>query len=294
MFSKKLFPNESIIEIQELSPGYEDHASDVWLVKTTDREVIVRSSKMVDEPSNAFWWGCHNLFGIDPRRLTELNIIHQTLSKQTQIPIPTLFDVKKIDEKEFALLEKLQGATIHSFIDQHPSMIKSLGAGLAGIHSIKRDYIGSPSRTFHVSLNQFHSHVTETMSQLVSRFYDDKKDFKELLHTTRTQLQHIPHPESSTFVLVDIDPTQFLSDGNTITGLVDTEAYVVAPRELDFIGLEYVLDEPSAAAFKEGYQTVLELPQLEHVRIPYRFLYRLLSVQGNVELETWMNQKILF
>jgi hypothetical protein len=132
------------------------------------------------------------------------------------------------------------------------------------------------------------------MSQLVFRFYDDKKDFKELLHTTRTQLQHISHPESSTFVLVDIDPTQFLSDGNTITGLVDTEAYVVAPRELDFVGLEYVLDEPSAAAFKEGYQTVLELPQLEHVRIPYRFLYRLLSVQGNVELETWMNRKILF
>ena len=42
-----------------------------------------------------------------------------------------------------------------------------------------------------------------------------------------------------------MDPTQFLSDGTTITGLVDSEAYAVAPRELDFIGLEYVLTERS-------------------------------------------------
>ncbi|MFK3936410.1 hypothetical protein ACI2JA_02705 [Alkalihalobacillus sp. NPDC078783] len=132
------------------------------------------------------------------------------------------------------------------------------------------------------------------MSQFVSTFYNDMSDFKVILHKAQEQLQHVSHPESSTFVLIDMDPTQFLSDGNIITGLVDTEAYVVAPRELDFIGLEYLLDEQSAAAFKEGYQTVLALPQLDQVRMPYRFLYRLLSVQGNVELKAWMNEKILF
>ncbi len=43
-----------------------------------------------------------------------------------------------------------------------------------------------------------------------------------------------------------MDPTQFLSDGTSITGLVDTEAYAVAPREFDFIGLEYVFTEKSS------------------------------------------------
>lgn len=51
-----------ILHIEELHPGYEDHASDVWLVKTKDEEVIVRSSKLEKEPNNDFWWGCKQLF----------------------------------------------------------------------------------------------------------------------------------------------------------------------------------------------------------------------------------------
>lgn len=50
-----------IISVQALHPGYEDHASDVFLVKTETEEVIVRSSKMTEEPNNDFWWGCKNL-----------------------------------------------------------------------------------------------------------------------------------------------------------------------------------------------------------------------------------------
>ena len=34
-----------ILSVQTLHPGYEDHASDVFLVKTAFEEVIVRSSK---------------------------------------------------------------------------------------------------------------------------------------------------------------------------------------------------------------------------------------------------------
>ena len=53
---------EPIIEIRKLSPGYDDHASDVWLVKTENQEVVVRSSRMIEEPNNDFWWGCKKTF----------------------------------------------------------------------------------------------------------------------------------------------------------------------------------------------------------------------------------------
>lgn len=61
-----------------------------------------------------------------------------------------------------------------------------------------------------------------------------------------------------------------------------------------FFGLEYVLDEKSAKDFKIGYEKVIKLPDLSRVRTPYRFLYRLLSVQGNVDLKEWLKQKKLF
>lgn len=50
--------NSPILSVQALHPGYEDHASDVFLVQTEDTEVIVRASKMNEEPNNDFWWGC--------------------------------------------------------------------------------------------------------------------------------------------------------------------------------------------------------------------------------------------
>ena len=58
--------------------------------------------------------------------------------------------------------------------------------------------------------------------------------------------------------------------------------------DLDLIGYEYELDRPRAAAFVRGYESVLPLPNLRAVRPLYRYLYRLLEVQGSVELNIWL------
>ena len=81
-------------------------------------------------------------------------------------------------------------------------------------------------------------------------FYSDDESIQNAFPTFESQLSSLSVPKESTLVLIDMDPTQFLSDGTTITGLVDTEAYAVAPRELDFIGLEYVLTEKKHMPFK--------------------------------------------
>ena len=125
-------------------------------------------------------------------------------------------------------------------------------------------------------------------------FYSDNESIQNAFPTFESQLSSLPAPKESTLVLIDMDPTQFLSDGTTITGLVDTEAYAVAPREFDFIGLEYIFTEKEAHAFKQGYETIMPIPRLEECRHPYRYLYRLLSVQGSVELEKWLSHPVYF
>ncbi|PFN28433.1 hypothetical protein [Bacillus cereus] len=47
-------------------------------------------------------------------------------------------------------------------------------------------------------------------------------------------------------------------------------------------------------AFKTGYETIMPIPHLEECRQPYRYLYRLLSVQGNVELKKWLRHPSYF
>jgi len=285
---------EPIKEMLELSPGYEDHSSDVWLVKTDNQEVVVRSSKMKDDPSNEFWWGCKRLFGIDPRQVYELEHVNNTLSNLTSIPIPKVIDKGRILTKEFVVVEKLKGQIVESFIDLSSSVLQSFGEGLAKIHQYKENFVGNPSRSYQVSLEEFNQHMKDAVIDLVSRFHFKEERVKKMLPEINNLINGLPVPEYSTFVLVDMDPTQFLSDGREITGLVDTEAYVIAPRELDFIALEYVLDEKSVQDFKKGYERVMEIPDLTKYRVPYRYLYRLLAVQGSVDIESWLGHKTLF
>ncbi|HZR43443.1 MAG TPA: hypothetical protein VFB12_25235 [Ktedonobacteraceae bacterium] len=94
--------------------------------------------------------------------------------------------------------------------------------------------------------------------------------------------------------MIDMDPTQFLTDGGRLTALVDTEAYAVGPCELDFIALEYVLDQRGAAALTKGYNTIRPLPDLSRVRSVYRYFCRLIGIQKKTDLETWMAQPVLF
>ncbi|MBE3642341.1 nitrate reductase [Bacillus cereus] len=283
-----------ILSIQTLHPSYEEHASDVFLVKTAFEEVIVRSSKMTEEPNNDFWWGCKNLFGIDPRNVHHLELIHELLKKHTNLPIPTILQKHVLNGRKFVSVEKLTGNTLQSFIGQSDSILFSLGKGLAEIHSFQAKFIGNPSGTFQVSLEEFKSHILKISKELVNRFYSDNVSIRNAFPTFEQQLASLPVPREATLVLIDMDPTQFLSDGTTITGLVDTEAYAIAPREFDFIGLEYVLTEKEARAFKSGYETIMPIPQLERCRQPYRYLYRLLSVQGSVELEKWLSHPSYF
>ena len=189
-------------------------------------------------------------FGIDPRNVHHLEYIHELLKKHTNLPIPTILQKHVLNGRKFVSVEKLTGNTLQSFIGQSDSILFSLGKGLAEIHSFQAAFIGNPSGTFQVPLEEFKSHILKVSKELVNRFYSDNASIRNAFPTFEQQLASLPVPREATLVLIDMDPTQFLSDGSTITGLVDTEAYAIAPREFEFIGLEYVLTEKKRVPLK--------------------------------------------
>jgi hypothetical protein len=82
---------EPILEQIYLDPGYSGHASDVWLVRTAAEEVVVRASRVQSsQPGGTmheFWWGCHR-FGMDPRRVFDLEPLKACLNQISPIPAP--------------------------------------------------------------------------------------------------------------------------------------------------------------------------------------------------------------
>lgn len=289
-----VLPCEKIINVKELSPGYDDHASDVWFVKTEKREVVVRASGIENvKCASAFFKSLHVLFGIDPTNVFALEDINNILSGLNAFTYPKILEKHKID-REYAVVELLQGTILDSFKGLSDDELRKFGSNLAKIHRYKLNYWGNPAGTFRLEMDKINSHIIRSMKEIVNEFYFDDCKIVSYLPQMERILCDLAPPEYTSFVLVDIDPSQFLANNGVITGLVDTEAYVIAPRELDFIALEYVLDRRSAERISEGYETVLSVPDLKHVRTVYRYLYRLIEIQGDDDIDDWLRQPILF
>lgn len=287
-----LFPDK-ILEQVALDPGYSGHASDVWLVRTCNEEVVVRASRLNGDPANDFWWGAWRVFGIDPRRVFDMEIVNRYLSQLSPIPVPRVIRKEWLEGRPYVLVERMQGRALRSFAGQPPALLEELGTALASIHSFRFDYCGHPAGRLLHSPAEFHTRLAMAMRELVARFHPDTRVQKRLEEMCAAA-GALPAPEAGALVMLDMDPSQFLTDGKRLTALVDTEAYVIGPRELDLVALEYVLDAEGAGAVARGYRSVTPLPDLTAVRPVYRYFCRLLSIQGSVDIDRWMAWPELF
>jgi len=271
-----------------LYPGYDDHASDVWRVQTDEEDVIVRRSRITDYPANPFHTGIWNLFGVDPRRVADLQPLNAQLAAISPIPIPQVLRTGTIDGVDYAVLECMPGERLRSFTGD--ARMEGLGEALARIHSLRMDACGNPAGTFRYPLAEFPKRLAGTFRAFAT---GDAGPLASLELMCEAALSLRP-PEWGALILPDMDASQFLTDGERITALVDTEFYAVGPRELDFVALEFVLDEAAAAALARGYERILPIPDLAAVRPIYRYLYRLMEIQGRVPLDEWMSRPTRF
>ncbi len=294
---QKLF-TAPIIEQHYLDPGYSGHASDVWhvvcRVATAQEEVVVRAVRQQGELDGPFWQGCAHLFGLDPRNIFDLEPINALLAHVCPIPVPQVLRKGIMDERQYVAVEYMPGFPLNSFSSLPESALEELGRALARIHAHRFDYFGHASGRVRFPLATFQTRMAETMTMLVERFYQDDVQIGAALPSFCEDALVLPPVENGALIMVDMDPTQFLTDGDHLTALVDTEAYAVGPRELDFIALEYVLTSREATALARGYNAILPVPDLSVVRPVYRYLYRLIEIQGREPLETWMNWPALF
>ncbi len=288
-----LFP-DPIVEQEAYPAAYIDHTNDVWRVRTATEEVVVRAPRLAAELASPFWWGGLQLFGLDPTRPRRLAALNERLAALSALPIPRVLRAGTCAGRECLVLEHLPGARLTDLRALPPAALHDLGVAIARIHRHEEQWWGGAGGEQRRALAVFHPALAATMQAIVARYYADDAAIAGALARFHDAALRLPTPETGALVMLDVDATQFLTDGTRITALVDTEAYVVAPRALDFIGYEYELDAIGAAAFTAGYRTLLPLPELTAVRPVYRYLCRLLAVQGPVPLGEWLAWPILF
>lgn len=288
-----LFP-DTIVEQTAYPAAYTDHTNEVWRVRTATEDVVVRAPRPAAALASPFWWGATALFGIDPTRPARLAALNATLATLAALPIPRVLRTGTIAGRDCLVVERLPGTRLTDLRALPPAALIELGAAIAQIHRREYRWWGALDSEQDQSLETFHPALAAALRTIVARFYPRDAALAGALDTFCDAARQLPPPAAAALVMLDVDATQFLTDGARITALVDTDAYVVAPRALDFIGYEYELDAPSAAAFAAGYRAILPLPALARVRPIYRYLYRLLEVQGPGPLDEWLGWPILF
>jgi hypothetical protein len=128
------------------------------------------------------------------------------------------------------------------------------------------------------------------MHHLLARYY--AHDVKAAYYLAAADQALLKSPDFSYAcpIMMDWDPTQFVVQYRQLTGLVDTELYVVGPPQLELCALEYVLEQSEAQYFGDGYRQIGPLPDLTPYRFAFRVFLRLISFQGAVDWEQWMGR----
>ena len=283
--------NEDVLDVQKMDGGF---ANDVWQVRTVQGEYVVKVIREPPSPDRPFWDGLQFLFGMNVfSHIEQRREMGDFIRKHTFLKVPDVHRIdtsRKLIDAPYVVIDRMPGDPLDlQQCDCDTShLAEALGRHLGSLHSVSFAYWGTYPSGPRYAPADWPARCAETLRYLAERYFQDEPAVQRDLPGFVQQAAGLPGPERLALVLPDLRPDQFLQVDHELTALVDVEAHVIGPSELDLILMEYVLKPEDASAFKSGYQAYLTLPDLKALRPLYRYLYFLITALGWKDYQAWM------
>ena len=230
------------------------------------------------------------LFGHDiTNHISGLNALRKKLSNDhIKIAEPVYADM----EKNYHMYKEISGRKYEPDIfPDNKNILLQLGRFIGYLH--KKEYRGFGAAGNHTGKN-FKSVLSKTYEFLIAEYWNSNEEIKGFFKKiTETEL----NPNSFSLIMPDISANQFVfsDDMEKINGLIDLDAYVIGPRELELAILELCMpSQNSAQYFKQGYEEFGRLPDIRSCRAAYRFLGYLCDPENNEKIRTLTEKNIYF
>lgn len=265
---------------------FDDSSHQLWFCQTRDGALVL---KVADKPvirCSSFWQGMNRLFALNfPASLADTIGVQQFLSRHSPLTIPECLTANS----DFVLCQQLAGNTLNTEA-VNPDIIRQLARHIALLHQQTIDRWGALQKP-KFSADLWSSRLRQSLSYLAAN--------NEIIITPvflGNALKQAADIQSSSFVpvMMDLRWDQFLTEDGKITALIDLDAFVLAPRELELVLLELLFNAPQSALFAEEYQRFHSLPDLSNVRKAYRALLFLMNVLGETDCEKWLAKPAYF
>ncbi|MDT8310227.1 MAG: hypothetical protein RQ732_02160 [Methylophaga sp.] len=265
---------------------FDDSSHQIWFCETDVGPLVL---KVADRPvirCSAFWQGVNRLFALNfPASLADTVSVQQFLSRHSPLLIPECLSAAN----GFIVCRQLAGKTIDAEA-VNPDIIRLLARHVAALHqqtAVRWGALQKPKFT----ADLWTSRLRQTLSYLAANHdiaISPVRLGNALKQAADIQANHfVP-------VMLDLRWDQFLTEDDKLTALVDLDAFVLAPREVELVLLELLLNAPEAAIFAEEYQRIHALPDLSGVRTAYRALLFLMNVLGETDGEAWLAKPMHF
>jgi aminoglycoside phosphotransferase (APT) family kinase protein len=266
---------------------FEDSTHQLWHCETVDGPMVLKVCGTNNIQKSVFWQGMNSLFNAGfPESLGDIQSIYHYLNSNSLISVPVFVAAER---KSFVLAKWINGETVSS-----EKLTEQMIIQLA-------EYLSHHHQQIHTSWGPFHQ-AEFSAEQWPVRLKDTLKRLAEhhpssipenILNFAVEQAKGI-RVEKFMLIMPDLRWDQFLTQQNKLTALVDLDAIVLGPRELELVLLEYLLDADQADLFKQHYQQQHSFPDLSKVRDSYRLLLFLMNVLGEKNITTWLQHKDLF
>jgi len=239
--------------------------------------------KVCTNTKSPFWQIMQQLFGLDLKKeIPAFSNLYQHIGSLTSLKIPELIQAASFRKKEmkeedaYILTSELSGSAVE---DVSPLMATQLAEYLAEMHQDKSQNWGLMTKPVY-SKEQW----PQRLKQVLIDFSKQQNVAGDIYLSAIKSCEKIACEEFVP-VMPDLRWDQFLQQDQKLTALVDLDAFVFAPRELDFVLLEFILEKEQFAAFLKVYSQAHTIPDITEVRPAYRLLLFLMQVQGELDIE---------
>jgi hypothetical protein len=273
--------------LTELNAGNSSRASHVWRMDGPAGTQIARRPWWSTPEVSPFMAGLDRLFGVDPRNLDDVAAAYTFWRGLGVWTVPEALGMTEVLGGPALKVEYICGEAGRELQDADAS---ALGQKVAAAHEFALDYFGPVTETGARGwlVGDFYPRVLGVLDRLTTRF--PLAGWEEF----RSHLSDAPAPRFAVPMLLDWAGEQFVWREGQPYALVDVEASVYAPPELDLCLWELLLSPAGAAEFQAAYARELPFPDLTHHRTACRLLLRALEVEGSPPLADWLALPALF
>ncbi len=285
-------PKEIGVKHSEYIPQrFEDSTHDLWRLQSKQGNYFLKVCSNTNSP---FWQIMKKLFGVNLQDdIQYFEKLYGHISSLTSLKIPVLIKAESYSQQgAYILTSEVQG-TVPDNSNISTGMVEQLAQHLSSLHNDQHDSWGLIHQPLFKS-RDWQQRLSDTLEKSAYKWGGDQTKYKSYLASALDACSHI-NVNEFVHLMPDLRWDQFLiTKDNEELILLDLDAFVIAPRELDFVLLEYLLDQQQFECFIAVYSKHHDIPDLKYARSAYRLLLFFMQVLGVQDIDKWMKVQARF